>query len=270
MPAVTPVQDRQLLLLVAAWWHDLGYAPGLRDTGCHQIDGARYLAREGHPERLVALVAYHSAGTCEATQRGLLAHLEVWPREAVAGGRRAVDGRHDHRPARRGVDLGPTPLGDSDPRPADLIVGRAMLQAEPEIRAAIARTEQRILSGNTTDESAARPAVVTGRPLWASFSLAGPRLLPPARPSLLYRWHRDLRITPRDVHRAPVWAAPLPRGFSRLPLRGTWSGIEVVRLQIVAESGRTGRMAPTEPVEGEVSRHLDDQVGTHTGVGGPG
>src|SRR3954449_461630 len=42
-PAVTPVQD-QPLLIVAAWWHDRGYAPSFRDTGCHQIDGARHLA----------------------------------------------------------------------------------------------------------------------------------------------------------------------------------------------------------------------------------
>ena len=69
------------MLVVAAWWHDLGYAPALRETGCHQIDGARYLAREGYPERLVALVAHHSAATCEAEERGLLAELQAWPRE---------------------------------------------------------------------------------------------------------------------------------------------------------------------------------------------
>ena len=47
MPALTPVQDQQLLL-VAAWWHDLGIRPGpagLRDSGCHQIDGARRAGR---------------------------------------------------------------------------------------------------------------------------------------------------------------------------------------------------------------------------------
>ncbi len=79
-PAVLPMEDRPLLV-VAAWWHDLGYSPALRDTGCHQIDGARYLAREGYSERLVALVAHHSAATCEAEERGLLGELEVWPRE---------------------------------------------------------------------------------------------------------------------------------------------------------------------------------------------
>jgi putative nucleotidyltransferase with HDIG domain len=79
-PAVTPAEDRPLLI-VAAWWHDLGYAPSLQAIGCHQIDGARYLAREGYPKRLVALVAHHSAATCEAAERGLLVELQVWLRE---------------------------------------------------------------------------------------------------------------------------------------------------------------------------------------------
>src|SRR5690242_18773079 len=73
-PAVAG-EDEQRLLVVAAWWHDLGYAPALSDTGSHQIDGARYLAREGYPERLCALVAHHSAATCEAGERGLSVEL---------------------------------------------------------------------------------------------------------------------------------------------------------------------------------------------------
>ena len=76
--------DERRLLVVAAWWHDLGYAPALRDTGAHQIDGARYLAVQGYPDRLVALVAHHSAAICEAAERKLTAELEVWPREESA------------------------------------------------------------------------------------------------------------------------------------------------------------------------------------------
>jgi hypothetical protein len=38
-PAIDHENDRQLLV-VAAWLHDIGYSPTLRDTGCHQIDGA--------------------------------------------------------------------------------------------------------------------------------------------------------------------------------------------------------------------------------------
>jgi putative nucleotidyltransferase with HDIG domain len=140
--AVTPVQDRQLLA-VAAWWHDLGYAHELQDTGCHQIDGARYLDREGYPERLVALVAHHSAATCEATQRGLLPQLEVWPREQspvadalwtadMTTGPRGEALTHDERLSEILARYQPT-----------TIVGQAMLQAEPAIRAAIERTQQR-------------------------------------------------------------------------------------------------------------------------------
>ena len=143
MPAVTPMQDRQLLV-VTAWWHDLGYAPSLRDTGCHQIDGARYLAREGYPERLVALVAHHSAATCEATQRGLLPQLEVWPREQspvadalwtadMTTGPRGQALTYDQRLSEILTRYRPTS-----------IVGQAMLQAEPAIRAAIDRTQQRL------------------------------------------------------------------------------------------------------------------------------
>ena len=38
LAAAVPTEDRDLLL-VAAWWHDLGYAPELRATGMHQIAG---------------------------------------------------------------------------------------------------------------------------------------------------------------------------------------------------------------------------------------
>jgi hypothetical protein len=145
-PAVLPVEDRPLLV-VAAWWHDLGYAPALRDTGCHQIDGARFLAREGYPQRLVALVAHHSAATCEAQERGLLPELEVWP--------------HEESPAADALwmaDMTTGPVGEAltyDERLSEIlvryqrasIVGRAMLRAEPAIRAAIERTRRRMQDG---------------------------------------------------------------------------------------------------------------------------
>ena len=134
---------------MAAWWHDLGYAPALRDTGCHQIDGARYLTARATRTRLCALVAHHSAATCEAEERGLLDELAVWPREESRGRRRALDGRHDHRPAGRGVDLRRAAGGDPDRYDADSIVGRAMLRAEPAIRAAIERTRQRMQDAYT-------------------------------------------------------------------------------------------------------------------------
>jgi hypothetical protein len=135
--------DRRLLV-VAAWWHDLGYAPALRGTGCHQIDGARFLAAAGYPERLCALVAHHSAATYEAEERGLRTKLTAWPREESA----VAD-------ALWTADMTTGPRGEKltyDQRLAEIltrydqnsIVGRAMLRAEPAIRAAIDRTHERI------------------------------------------------------------------------------------------------------------------------------
>jgi hypothetical protein len=59
----------------AAWLHDVGYAPELRRTGCHPIDGARFLRDEGAPGAVVDLVAKHSGAKFEAEERGLTAEL---------------------------------------------------------------------------------------------------------------------------------------------------------------------------------------------------
>jgi hypothetical protein len=53
------------------WLHDIGYAPELAGTGCHPLDGARYLRRIGVDEQVVSLVAYHSCARIEAEVRGL-------------------------------------------------------------------------------------------------------------------------------------------------------------------------------------------------------
>lgn len=73
-------EDRDLLV-AAAWLHDIGYAPELRDTGFHPLDGARHLEALGAPDRLVRLVAHHSGAVYEAEQRGLTAELAVYDRE---------------------------------------------------------------------------------------------------------------------------------------------------------------------------------------------
>ena len=58
-------------LVVAAWLHDIGYAPELVETGFHPLDGARYLRRVGIDGQVVSLVAYHSCAEIEADVRGL-------------------------------------------------------------------------------------------------------------------------------------------------------------------------------------------------------
>jgi hypothetical protein len=83
LAGAVPPADRELLV-VAAWWHDLGYAPDLVQTGFHPIDGARYLAAKGHSPRLCGLIAHHSAATFEAAERDLEAELAEWPREEGA------------------------------------------------------------------------------------------------------------------------------------------------------------------------------------------
>jgi predicted hydrolase (HD superfamily) len=147
-PAIVGEAERQLLV-VAAWWHDLGYSPKLRDTGCHQIDGARYLAAEGYPDRLVALVAHHSAATCEANERGHLADLEVWPREEspVADALWMADMTTGPRGEELAYDERLSEILTRYER--DSIVGRSMLRAEPAIRAAIDRTRQRMQDAYT-------------------------------------------------------------------------------------------------------------------------
>lgn len=59
------------LLVPAAWFHDIGYAPDLAIVGFHPLDGARFLRRVQAGERLAGLVAHHSCAVHEARVRGL-------------------------------------------------------------------------------------------------------------------------------------------------------------------------------------------------------
>jgi hypothetical protein len=142
--------DERHLLIVSAWWHDLGYAPALRQTGAHQIDGARFLTAQGYPERLCALVAHHSAATCEADERGLSDDLAVWPREesAVADALWMAD--MTTGPRGEALDY-PDRLAEIlDRYDSDSVVARAMRRAEPSVRGAIERTRQRMQDAYTT------------------------------------------------------------------------------------------------------------------------
>lgn len=65
-----PAEDREMLI-AAAWLHDIGYAPQLMETGLHQLDGARFLTRQGLPVRVCALVAHHSGAAAVAGLLGL-------------------------------------------------------------------------------------------------------------------------------------------------------------------------------------------------------
>ena len=72
-------EDRTFLL-AAAHLHDIGYAPSLKVTGLHQLDGAAHLRALGQ-ERLARLVAHHSEARFELELRGRGAALAEFPRE---------------------------------------------------------------------------------------------------------------------------------------------------------------------------------------------
>jgi putative nucleotidyltransferase with HDIG domain len=132
------------VLVSAAWLHDIGYAPGVVDTGFHPLDGARYLAGLGVPERFVNLVARHSNAILEAELRGIGDLVAVFPDEGGA-----------LRDALWYCDLTTSPDGQSvsaADRMAEIkerygpghIVTRFISDGAPELLAAVERTERRL------------------------------------------------------------------------------------------------------------------------------
>jgi hypothetical protein len=73
-------ENERAYLIASAYLHDIGYAPSLKMTGFHPIDGAYYLKSQSQ-ERLTSLVAYHSESQFEARVRNLSSELEAFPRD---------------------------------------------------------------------------------------------------------------------------------------------------------------------------------------------
>ena len=130
-------------LVAAAWLHDIGYAPSLALTGFHPLDGARYLANQDVSPRVVSLVAYHSCAWLEAGERGLLDELRSeFAREdsptadalCYCDMTTGPDGIHVN--ARDRLDEIRSRYGPDD------VVTRFIDRAEPEILAAVDRTER--------------------------------------------------------------------------------------------------------------------------------
>jgi len=76
-------EDDRAYLVAAAYLHDIGYAPSLKRTGFHPLDGA-YNMRACGQERLASLVAHHSESQFEARLRGYTHQLDDFPREKSA------------------------------------------------------------------------------------------------------------------------------------------------------------------------------------------
>jgi hypothetical protein len=142
--SLTVTEDEREMLIVAAWWHDLGYAPELRATGMHQLDGARHLANSGYSNRLCALVAHHSAATFEAEERGLLGELQLWPREESPLADALWTADMTTGPTGKRVDYLHRFEEILSRYPTESVVARAMTRARPAIEAAISRTRARL------------------------------------------------------------------------------------------------------------------------------
>ncbi len=69
-----------VFLIAAAYLHDIGYAPSLKKTGFHPLDGANYVLQALGNRLLASLVAYHSEAQFEAELRGYDQALHDIPR----------------------------------------------------------------------------------------------------------------------------------------------------------------------------------------------
>lgn len=135
------------LVTAAAWLHDIGYGPDVRDTGFHPLDGARYLRhRLGSDDMVCRLVAHHSLAIIEAEERGMADELarEFAPApdhladaliycDMLTG----PDGQHmpvDQRLADIHARYGP-----------DDLVSRAITRSEPRLTMAVGRVSQRLV-----------------------------------------------------------------------------------------------------------------------------
>jgi len=137
-------EEHCLLLIAAAYVHDIGYAPSLKVTGFHPLDGAYYLLSHNQT-RLGSLVAYHSEAQFEAQLRGLAKELNNIPGEhsALADALTYCD-----------MITGPTGLHVSfEERLEDIfqrydkshIVNRAIHEAIPALTRAVKQTQNTLL-----------------------------------------------------------------------------------------------------------------------------
>ncbi len=144
--AVIAIEDRPTLV-AATYLHDIGYAADLARTGFHPLDGALWLREQGR-ERLANLVAHHSGARFEAAVRGLADSIAWFPEE-----RSPVADALTYCDLTTGPDGEPTSVGR---RLADIelrygrasAVAQAIDAAADTLRAAVARTEARIVGGS--------------------------------------------------------------------------------------------------------------------------
>jgi hypothetical protein len=139
----------------AAWLHDIGYAPSLKKSGFHPLDGARFLAHHGCAAEVVRLVAFHTGAEYEARERGVRGELEQFERPDQA--------RLD---ALILADLSVSPTGS--PVSPDQRIAEILTRYPPThpVHRAVTRSREYLM------ECAGRAAVATGSPHEWGFAAA--------------------------------------------------------------------------------------------------
>jgi hypothetical protein len=132
------------LLVAGAAVHDIGLAPDVAATKASFLDGARWLAEQGAPARLVDLVAHCDCGQVEAALQG---HEVEYARYS--------DERSPTRDAlwycclTTGADGTPVSVDEriaawATTYAGDAVITRYAVLARDELLAAVARTEDRL------------------------------------------------------------------------------------------------------------------------------
>lgn len=138
------VQDADLLVM-AATLHDVGYAPTVRRTGFHALDGAQYLSATGAPDRVINLVAHHSCAVLEAELRGLSGELAEFEDEGPTVVRDALWWADMTTTPDGGVTTLVDRVAEIQQRYGpDHLVSCFIRWAWPELEAAVSRTEVRL------------------------------------------------------------------------------------------------------------------------------
>ena len=132
-------------LIAAAYVHDIGYVPQLAIIGFHPFDGANYVLAETSDIRLASLVAHHSGARFEGILRGV--GDTMWNKYDIEHSlvADALD-YCDMTTNSRGVQVTMRQRG-ADIRkryPKDSIVVQGFALASPHLRAAMARTRNRL------------------------------------------------------------------------------------------------------------------------------
>jgi hypothetical protein len=131
-------------LEAAAYLHDVGYAPALRRTGFHPLDGAWFVADQFGDARLASLVAHHSEARFQARLTGCDQSLAAFPRERspVADALTYCDQLTG--PTGMRVSLRERVASVRERYGDESVVAQATLQARRHLALAIARTARRL------------------------------------------------------------------------------------------------------------------------------